>query len=116
MNSNRNLLLHIMVVVVISFSFFIVFGDNGMVELRMKQAQRDTMIEKNDGLIQENLDLYRTIKRLDDDFSESDLKYIECLARRELGVVGRNELIFKFTRTKFANTEQTGVERERAEF
>ncbi len=47
-------------------------------------------MKQNSELAKQNLDLYREIERL-----KSDPKYLESVARKELGVVGKDELIFK---------------------
>ncbi len=99
MDSGKNILLSLMVLVSGFLSFFIVFGDNGLMDLRLKEEERNEISRKNNGLVQENLALYRSIRRLDDDFSGNDLEYIENIARQELGVIGKDEIIFKFTAT-----------------
>lgn len=69
----------------------IVFGKNGLVELIRLKSTRQSIIEKNESLVQENMQLYRTIDRL-----QNDLSYVENVARQELGMIRSDELIFKF--------------------
>lgn len=76
--------------VLIVMMFVIVFGDNGWLDLRSLQKERDQLVEKKTLLFQENVSLYRQIDRL-----KNDLPYIETTARRELGIIDENELIFK---------------------
>jgi cell division protein FtsB len=74
----------------------IVFGDNGLVELSHLRSSQGDLIKANEQLTQENMRLYRTIDRL-----QNDLSYIENVARQELGMIRPDELIFKFkTETK----------------
>lgn len=76
--------------VLVAMMFIIVFGDNGWLDLRTLNQERDHLIEKKSTLFQENVILYRQIDRL-----KNDLHYIELTARRELGIVDENELIIK---------------------
>ena len=66
----------------------IVFGDNGFVELSRLKAQQQELTARNEILARENVDLYRVIKRL-----KGDPVYIESVARNELGMVGKNDLV-----------------------
>ncbi len=74
-----------------SLLMLIVFGDKGLADLNMLKKSRDALVQKNESLLQENLSLYRSIERL-----KTDPYYIESIARKELGAVRKNELIFKF--------------------
>ncbi len=81
----------------------IIFGDKGFADLNMMKKVRDGLKEKNNSLMQENLSLYRSIERL-----KTDPAYIEFIARQELGVIGKNELIFKFQNSKPVNKDSEG--------
>ncbi len=59
----------------------------------MLKKTRDGLKDKNEMLVQENISLYRSIERL-----KNDLVFIENVARQELGVVGKNEIIFKISK------------------
>lgn len=72
----------------------ILFGDNGLVELNRLRNTHRSMLETNAGLTQENVRLYRAIDRL-----QNDPGYVENIARRELGMVRPDEMIFKFKTT-----------------
>jgi cell division protein FtsB len=69
----------------------VLFGDNGLIELNRKQDTYQRLLVKNEHLTQENLKMYRTIDRL-----ANDPAFVESVARRELGMVRPDELIFKF--------------------
>jgi cell division protein FtsB len=69
---------------------FIVFGENGLTDLYKLKMGRDNLSEKNDELKKENLSLYREIERL-----KNDPRYVEDVARKELGVIGKDEMIIK---------------------
>lgn len=66
----------------------IVFGDNGLVEFSRLKARQQEISSRNETLARENVDLYRIIKRL-----KRDPVYIESVARNELGMVGKNDLV-----------------------
>lgn len=68
----------------------IIFGDNGVADLRLLQTKRDGLIEKNETLARENVQLYHQIERL-----KNDPDYIKSIARRELGMIGKDEVILK---------------------
>ena len=48
------------------------------------------LLKKNHELIQKNLSLYREIERL-----KNDPEYVENVARNELGVIGKDEVVIK---------------------
>jgi len=70
--------------------FLIIFGDNGLVDFVFIKGERDSLIEKNEKLSQENLNMYREIDRL-----KNDPKFVENVVRQELGVIAKDEVIFK---------------------
>jgi cell division protein FtsB len=51
--------------------------------------------KNNDALKKENLSLYREIERL-----KNDPEYVEDVARKELGVIGKDEVIIKVKKRK----------------
>lgn len=73
----------------------VVFGDNGFVELNRMWAAHDSLLQANELLTQKNLKKYRIIERL-----QNDPAFMEYTARRELGMVRSDELIFKFKSNK----------------
>lgn len=76
---------------------FIMFGDNGLVDFVLIKGEKDSLVEKNEKLNQENLVMYREIDRL-----KNDPKFVESVVRQELGVIGIDEVIFK-TNKKHGN-------------
>jgi len=79
--------------ILILFSFFIIviFGDQGIKDLFVLYKQKQQLINENSKIEQQNQLLFRIVDRL-----KHDPKYIENIARKELGMIGKNELIFKF--------------------
>lgn len=87
----RKTILTVVFVFMSALLVLIVLGDNGWVELTRLRANRDSLIQANEQLTRENMRLYHTIERL-----QNDLTYIENVARQELGMIRSDELIFKF--------------------
>jgi len=89
-NTKKSVLLAFIILAIFSLLLFIIFGENGLADLHLLKIERDNLSKQNAELAKQNLDLYREIVRL-----KSDPKYLESVARKELGVVGKDELIFK---------------------
>lgn len=90
MKSRQTIFLALTILLLSSLLLFIVFGDNGQIDLNRLKTERNNLLQKNEALEQENLSLYREIERL-----KNDPKYVENVARQELGVIGKDEVIFK---------------------
>ena len=71
----------------------IIFGHRGLADLNLLKGERDRLTEKNLAVSREILALYREMDRMN-----SDLKYIEDIARRDLGMIGKEEYIIKLTK------------------
>lgn len=74
----------------VGFLLMIVSGDNGLMDLFAKRVEKDGIVAENEKIFNENITLYRQIDRL-----ENDPRFIEATVRKELGLVGDDELIFK---------------------
>ena len=90
MNTKQSVLLAFVILAIVSLFLFIIFGENGLADLHLLKIERDVLLKQNAELAKKNLDLYREIERL-----KSDPKYLESVARKELGLVRKDELIFK---------------------
>ncbi len=95
MNSKKNILLAFAILVLLSLIMFIIFGENGLTDLNRLTMERDNLFKKNAELVQKNLSLHREIERL-----KNDPEYVENVARKELGVIGKDEVIFKVKKSK----------------
>jgi cell division protein FtsB len=89
MNTRNKILLSFAILALFSMLLFIVFNEYGLADLRLLKQERDQLLQKNAQLEQENLSMYRQIDRL-----KNDLKFIESVARQELGMVGKDEVVF----------------------
>jgi len=91
----HKILIGIGLVVVFSFLMLIFFGENTLLELNLLKKDRNVLIKTNEELVRQNDLMYNEIERL-----KHDAKYIENVARQELGMIGKNEIIFKIDNTK----------------
>jgi cell division protein FtsB len=90
MTSKQQVFLCLAILVISSMLLLILFGDHGVADLNLLKSERDALVEKNEKLARENLLVYDKINRL-----KTDLEYIENVARQELGMIGKDELILK---------------------
>ena len=90
MNTRHRLMVAIGGLLMIALVFFIFFSEKGLADLNWLKKQRRLLLEKNAAVASENRALSVEIERLN-----SDPGYIEQMARRKLGMIGRDELIVK---------------------
>lgn len=90
MSLKKKFLLFLAILVLFNLILVVIFSDNGLVDLIMLRKEKERSTEKNREVIRENLSLYREIERL-----KHDPEFIESVARKELGVVGKDEVILK---------------------
>jgi cell division protein FtsB len=99
-SSKQNILIAVVILSLFSLLLFIVFGENGLADLNLLKTERDGLLKQNEELVQKNLSLYREIERL-----KNDPKYVEDVARQELGVIGKDEIIFKVKKKRKAEID-----------
>lgn len=90
MSLGKKILLFLAILVLFNLILIVIFSDNGLVDLILLRKEKERSAEKNREVIRENLSLYREIERL-----KHDPEFIESVARKELGVVGKGEVILK---------------------
>ncbi len=89
MKKKRLLLLILLFLLILGgFTFF---GEKGIVHLLRLQKEVARIRERNVKLEEENEKLKEEVRRL-----RSDKRYIEEIARRELGMVKEGEIIYQF--------------------
>ena len=98
MNLKKNILLAVAIISMFLMLLFIVAGNNGLTDLYRLKTKKDNLVKKNEALTKENLSLYREIERM-----KNDPKYVENVARKELGVIGKDEVIIKVKKRKGPN-------------
>lgn len=91
MSRRQKIATAVIFIAMFNFMLVVLFGDNGLVELNRLRRTHQNLLNENARLTQENLDMYRSIDRL-----QNDPSYVENIARRELGMIRADELIFKF--------------------
>lgn len=97
MTTRQKILLSLAVLILSSMLFFVVFGENGWLDLQSLRQEKQRLLLQNKKLQKENLSLYREIDRL-----KNDMAYIENVARQELGMVKKEELILKLKKPEAA--------------
>jgi cell division protein FtsB len=90
MSDRQKILLSIVILVLFSLLVFIMFSDSGLADLFKLKSEKDRLLQENARLKRENLTMYRMIERL-----KNDPEYIESIARKELGMIQKGEVILK---------------------
>jgi len=90
MTRKSNILLSIAVLLLLSLFFFIIVSEHGLADLRFIKKERDRFVEESKRLTRKNLTIGIEIDRL-----KHDPAYIESIARQELGMIGKDEIILK---------------------
>jgi cell division protein FtsB len=88
MKIKQSIILSGCIVCLLVMLLYITFSDRGLADLFHLKSERNRLIQENERLKQENLSLFRTIERL-----RSDPDYIESIARKELGMIKKDEVI-----------------------
>jgi cell division protein FtsB len=77
-------------ILIAAITAFAIFGDKGLIDVWRFKQERDRIVSQNETLEQENKRLAEEIKLL-----KTDKRYIATIARRELGMVGGDEVLYK---------------------
>ncbi len=87
----RKRMIIIPAVFILFILFFTVFGERGLLSIRQLAREKQELQVKADELKAENEKLRREIEAL-----RSDRRYLESIARRDVGLVRSNEIIYLF--------------------
>jgi cell division protein FtsB len=90
MNRRQRIMLSIAGFLLAALFLFTIFSEHGLVDLNLLRQENNSLLDNNARLTRENLSLSVEIDRL-----ENDPDYIEDVARRELGMIRKDELILK---------------------
>ena len=90
MTKTQGILISIASLVLAAMLFFIIVSEHGLADLVLLRQERGKLVEKTEQLTRENLAISIEIDRL-----KHDPEYIENIARKELGMIGKNEVILK---------------------
>jgi cell division protein FtsB len=83
-------LLSLAVCLILSLMFFIISGTRGLADLNQMKNERDRIRDQNQQITQDNVTLGVEIDRL-----HNDPAYIESVARKDLGMIGQDEIVVK---------------------
>ena len=90
MTKTQSILISIAILLLAALFFFIIVSEHGLADLIFLKQERSKLVEKNERLTQENFSIGIEIDRL-----KHDPEYIENVARKELGMIGEDEVILK---------------------
>ena len=76
--------------IVLCMGYFSVFGDRGILHLQKLKAELSTITAASDELNRKNAELKKEIQLL-----KNDPRYIEKIAREELGLARKDEMVYK---------------------
>ena len=95
MTTKRKIVVTMGMVVLFSFLFVVGLGDRGAVDLYQLHLRKVRLDRSNLELQKKNRAVYRSIQRL-----KHDPEFIENIARSELGMVGKDEVVYQFRKKK----------------
>jgi cell division protein FtsB len=90
MNTRHRVIISLGGLILVALLFFIVFSERGLADLNWLRKEKRVLLERNASVSATNEELSMEIDRL-----KNDPDYIEQIARRELGMIGREEMIIK---------------------
>ena len=90
MNRTQSILISITILSLAAVLFFSIVSEHGLADLILLRQERSKLVEKSERLTRENLSIGIEIDRL-----KHDPEYIENVARKELGMIGEDEVILK---------------------
>ncbi len=90
MTRTQSILISITILSLAALLFFSIVSEHGLADLIFLRQERSKLVEKGERLTRENLSIGIEIDRL-----KHDPEYIENVARKELGMIGEDEVILK---------------------
>ncbi len=81
----------LMISLFVALGLLTFFGEKGVLRLLRLQKELEEIKRRNQKIEEENQKLREEVKRL-----QSDKRYIEEIARKELGLVKEDEIIYQF--------------------
>jgi len=90
MTKTQSILISIAILLLAAMFLFITVSEHGLADLIFLKKERRKLVEKSEQLTRENLSISIEIDRL-----KHDPEYIENVARKELGMIGEDEVILK---------------------
>ena len=87
----RKVLAALLIGIILLVWYFIFFGEKGVLKIIRLKRERDRIISDINSMQEENKRLQEEIIRL-----REDSRYLESVARRDLGLIKENEILFIF--------------------
>lgn len=100
MTSKEKMIVTAGMVMLFAFLFVIAFSEKGAVDLYQLHLKMVRIQQSGVALQQQNRALYDNIQRL-----KYDGEFIENIARTELGMVGKDEMVYQFKKKKQEETD-----------
>ena len=85
----------------------LLFSNRGLIHLYRAELEHSAYLDKIQRLARENQVLRDEIKRL-----RTDMEYIKYVARNELNLIEKNEVIYKFNKKKGLNKDDLEITSE----
>jgi len=86
----KTLMLYLPILAVSAMLLLIFFGDKGIMDLKIMKMKNERIVQKNNALVQKNISLRQKVVRMKD-----DPVFIENVARKDLGLIKKDEIILK---------------------
>jgi cell division protein FtsB len=91
-SAGQNIAMVLAVTAIVFIFFLIIVGDNGISDLQLIKTERLALNGSHAELKRKNLQIYHEIERL-----KKDPAYIEAIARQELGLIGKKEIVINMS-------------------
>ncbi len=101
MTTKDKIIVAVGIVALVSFLFVIALSDRGAIDFYQLHLRKVRLHQSNLDLHLKNKELYSQIQRL-----KSDGEYAENIARTELGMVGKDEVVYQFRKKE---PPETGI-------
>ncbi|MBI5468676.1 MAG: septum formation initiator family protein [Deltaproteobacteria bacterium] len=86
---------YLLLALIPAIAAFAVFGDKGLLDVYKLKKELNGILSYNRSLDAENRALEEKISLL-----KTDRRYIGYIARKELGMIGKNEVVYRIEETK----------------
>jgi len=84
--------------------FFTIFGERGLLQIYHLNKEKQEVQLRMEAIKGDNLKLVREVDAL-----KNDRRYLESIARKDFGMIRKNEIIYQFPQ----KTEQKSIEPEK---
>ncbi len=95
LNSSEKKLIVVLIFIAFAWMLIIIFGEKGFFSLHRMGLELREMKEVNERIREENKRLIRELYLL-----KNNKKYIEEIARKELGLIREGEIVYQFKEEK----------------